>query len=152
LQEKTPNVDSLRNSVASFGIEPHPVNADHVLRLSIGVISPLTTLILTAKVASHASKMLRFCVGLATHQRERKPDKNFLESNVSRLRESHLGTAELQWPALLEQEENTLAGCSKCRLAREATISKPVKTQRSAFFRSPEFGKFHVGSMAFRKF
>ena len=91
MQEKTLNVDSLRNSVASFGIEPRPVNADHVLRLSIGVISPLITLILTAKVASLALIMLRFYVGLATHQKERKPGKNLLGSNVARLWESHFG-------------------------------------------------------------
>ena len=120
-------MDSLRNSVASFGIEPHPVNAEHVPRLSIGITSPLTTLIPTAKVVSHALKMLRFCAGLATHQKERKPDKNFQESNVSRLRESHLGTAELQWPACLEQEENILAGCSKCRLARELRSASQLK-------------------------
>ena len=127
LQEKTLNVDSLRNSVASFGIELHPVNAEHVLHLSIGVTSPLTTLILIARVVSPASKMLRFCAGLATHQKERKPDRNFLVSNVSRLRESYLGAAELQWFARLEQEENFLAGCSRCRLARELRSASQLK-------------------------
>ena len=46
----------------------------------------------------------------------------------NKLWKGHLSTAELQWPAHLEQEQNTRAGCSKRPPSEAAASEEAMRT------------------------
>jgi hypothetical protein len=46
----------------------------------------------------------------------------------NKLRKAHLSTAELRWPARLEQEQNTRAGCSKRPPSKAAASEEAMRT------------------------